>query len=154
MRTRITACPKVLQCVAVSTTISPVQLTAEADVNRASTKAVDWPGELAWGIQSKKVPNNIRAAKAATKTMKKGGFLGKYSSKGEGSCGCFFFEVTPFNSVDVFFEERLGDVGLLSPFSFVGVRLFDLGVEFSFRYNVLWLLLCQCKGVSLSLPGR
>jgi len=123
--------------VAVSTTISPVQLTAEAAVKRASVKGADWPELLACGIKSNEVPINIRAAKAVTKTMKKGGFLGKYSSRGVASWGCFLREVTLFNPDDSFLEVRRDEEGFSRSFPLVEFRLLDLGFKFFFRSNSL-----------------
>ncbi len=56
MSARITACPKVLQCVPVSTTTRPVTVAADTAVKRASKGLHSNPGALAAGKLSSTVP--------------------------------------------------------------------------------------------------
>ena len=58
-------CPVVDQCVAESSVVRPVTVTAEVDVNKASKKLVTVPVLEAIGSMSKKVPRRISAVKAA-----------------------------------------------------------------------------------------
>lgn len=60
--------PVVDQCVALSIVVSPVTVTAEVEVNKASKKLVTVPVLDAAGSISKKVPKRIRAVKAAAIT--------------------------------------------------------------------------------------
>ena len=132
--TNITIWPKKLQCVAVSRTVNPVQLSAEEAVNRASVKETDSPESLARGSQSNRVPKSIIAAKAKMKTTKKGGFFGKYSPMIGSSGGCFPEEVAFLIPAILFPSEPLGEDVFFPRPSFFGLRLVDLGVEFSFAF--------------------
>jgi hypothetical protein len=62
MRARMTAWPKPLKAVAVSTTTRPVTQTAEVAVNRASTKAIRPPRALA-GSQRRTPPARMARTK-------------------------------------------------------------------------------------------
>lgn len=68
---RITTCPKQLQYVAVSWTISPVTQVADVAVNNASRNAA-LPGSLdAKGSIKSSVPTNITAKKAKYNDLKR-----------------------------------------------------------------------------------
>ena len=58
-----TTCPKIDQCVAVSTTVSPVTQTEEAAVKKASTNVVLFPGAVEAGRSSAPVVTAIRKRK-------------------------------------------------------------------------------------------
>ena len=68
MSTNRTTCPNALQCVAVSTTMSPVTHTAEVAVNSASPGLVICPDVVEIGSMSSTVPTPMAAAKASTTT--------------------------------------------------------------------------------------
>jgi hypothetical protein len=60
--TRMTTCPNTLQCVAVSTTTSPVRHTAEVAVKRAVNQSVGPPVALEIGSTSRTAPARMRPA--------------------------------------------------------------------------------------------
>ncbi len=62
----MTTWPNPVQCVAVSTTVSPVTQTADVAVNSASKKFVTDPERDEIGSMSNPVPSSVATAKAAT----------------------------------------------------------------------------------------
>ena len=63
MPSRMTTSPKIDQCCAMSTTVSPVTQTADTAVNRLSASGVIWPVCEEMGRASNAVKSRMRTVK-------------------------------------------------------------------------------------------